>query len=174
MVGLGNDHITADALGPAVCGRILVTRHIPIERDERDILHLRGVSTLCPGIEGKTGLSAGETVKSVVGAVRPAAVLCIDSLFTSSPEHLGCTVQITDTGLCPGGEERKRIDTELLGVPTVCMGVPTVMDAGDLCNSRHRLGGHAPRRSTTSSPGGQWCSALPSTRPCSRSSAWES
>ena len=139
VVGLGNDHITADALGPAVCGRILVTRHIPIERDERDILHLRGVSAFCPGIEGKTGLSAGETVKSVVSAVRPAAVLCIDSLFTSSPEHLGCTAQITDTGLCPGGEERKRIDTALLGVPTVCMGVPTVMDAGDLCHSRHRL-----------------------------------
>ena len=27
----------------------------------------------------------------------------------------------------------------LLGVPTISMGVPTVMDAGELCKSRHRL-----------------------------------
>ena len=139
VVGLGNDRITADALGPAVCGRILVTRHIPIERDERELLRLRGVSAFCPGIEGKTGLSAGQTVRSIVRGIRPAAVLCIDSLFTSTPEHLGCTVQITDTGLCPGGEERNRIDAALLGVPTISMGVPTVMDAGELCKSRHRL-----------------------------------
>ena len=139
VVGLGNDRITADALGPAVCGRILVTRHIPIERDERELLRLRGVSAFCPGIEGKTGLSAGQTVRSIVRGIRPAAVLCIDSLFTSTPEHLGCTVQITDTGLCPGGEERNWIDAALLGVPTISMGVPTVMDAGELCKSRHRL-----------------------------------
>lgn len=139
VVGLGNDRITADALGPAVCGRILVTRHIPIERDERELLRLRGVSAFCPGIEGKTGLSAGQTIRSVVQGIRPAAVLCIDSLFTSTPEHLGCTVQITDTGLCPGGEARSRIDADLLEVPTISMGVPTVMDAGELCKSRHRL-----------------------------------
>ena len=105
VVGLGNDRITADALGPAVLRRILVTRHIPIERDERELLRLRGVSAFCPGIEGKTGLSAGQTVRSIVRGHPPGAVLCIDSLFTSTPEHLGCTVQITDTGLCPGGED---------------------------------------------------------------------
>lgn len=139
VVGLGNSRITADALGPAVCDGVLVTRHIPVDKDERELLSLRGVSALCPGIEGKTGLSAAETVKSVVQAIRPAAVVCVDSLFTSNPANLGCTVQITDTGLCPGGEEKKRIDAALLGVPTISLGVPTVMDAGELCASRHRL-----------------------------------
>lgn len=139
VVGLGNASITADALGPEVCDKVLVTRHIPVEEDERAFLKLRGVSTFCPGIEGKTGLPAAATVRALVKDTQPAAVLCIDSLFTGDPARLGCTVQLTDTGLCPGGDEAKRLDKETLGVPVICMGVPTVMDAAEVCSCNHSL-----------------------------------
>lgn len=139
VAGLGNAGVTADALGPAVCERILVTRHIPVEPDEQPFLKLRRVSAFCPGIEGKTGISAPESLRALVEKARPAAVLCVDSLCTSDPARLGCTVQLTDTGLCPGGDEAKRLDAAVLGVPVISMGVPTVMDAADLCPTAHRL-----------------------------------
>ncbi|MEG0803462.1 MAG: GPR endopeptidase, partial [Pygmaiobacter sp.] len=139
VVGLGNAAITADALGPAVCDKVLVTRHIPVEEDERAFLKLRGVFALCPGIEAKTGLSAAETVRAVVESTKPAVVLCVDSLYTGDASRLGCTVQLTDTGLCPGGDETKRLDAKVLGVPVISMGVPTVMDAAEVCRSAHRL-----------------------------------
>lgn len=139
IAGLGNASVTADALGPSVCERILVTRHIPVAEDERAFLKLRNVAAVCPGIEGKTGLSAAQTLRALVQDMQPAAVLCVDSLCTGDVARLGCTVQLTDTGLCPGGEESKRLDQEVLGVPVISMGVPTVMDAADLCKSAHRL-----------------------------------
>lgn len=139
VAGLGERTIAADALGPAVCSRVFVTRHIPVAEDERELIRLRQVTAVCPGTEGRTGLSPGETLGALVKAIRPAAVLCVDSLATSDPARLGCTVQITDTGICPGGEERKRLDSRLLGVPVIGMGVPTVMDAAEVCPAAHRL-----------------------------------
>lgn len=139
VVGLGNSTVTADALGPEVCDKILVTRHIPVEEDERRFLKLRSVSAFAPGIEGKTGLTTGQTLLALARQLQPAAVLCVDSLSTGDPKRLGCTVQLTDTGLCPGGDEKKRLDEKLLGVPVIGLGVPTVMDAGDVCPTAHRL-----------------------------------
>ena len=139
IVGLGNIAITADALGPQVCDKIFVTRHIPIDKDESDIIKLRRVSVFCPGIEGKTGITSAESVRAVVKDTKPSAVLCIDSLFTGEAQRLGCTVQLTDSGVCPGGNEERRLDTETIGVPVISMGVPTVMDAADVCDTNHHL-----------------------------------
>lgn len=139
IAGLGNSNVTADSLGPAVCERILVTRHIPVEEDERKFLKLRSVAAFTPGIEGKTGMPTAQTIRAMVDKLKPAAVICVDSLSTGEPKRLGCTVQLTDTGLCPGGDEAKRLDETVLGVPVISMGVPTVMDAGDLCPTAHQL-----------------------------------
>lgn len=139
VVGLGNEAVTADSLGPAVCRQILVTRQLPQDAAARREFGLRGAASFCPGIEARTGLTAAESVRSIAAAMRPAAVLCVDSLCTGEPARLGRTVQLTDTGICPGGDERRRIDAALLGVPTLGLGVPTLMDASELCPGCVRL-----------------------------------
>ena len=51
--------------------------------------------------------------------------------------RLGCTVQLSDTGIRPGsgvGNTRKEISKETIGVPVVSMGVPTVVDAVTLAS----------------------------------------
>lgn len=139
VAGLGNRHLAADSLGPAVCDQVLVTRHIPVEEDERAFIKLRRVAAVCPGIQGKTGLAAADTLSALAQKLKPAAIICVDSLSTSKPGRLGCSVQLTDTGICPGGREADRLDRSVLGVPVIGIGVPTVMDAAELCPCAHRL-----------------------------------
>lgn len=66
---------------------------------------------------------------------QPAAVIAIDALAARSLTRLGCTVQLADTGIAPGsgiGNNRRRLDRELLGMPVIAVGVPTVVDARTL------------------------------------------
>ena len=67
--------------------------------------------------------------------LRPDAVIVVDALACAEPERLGCTVQLTDTGITPGsgvGNDRAGLDRTTLGVPVAAIGLPTVIDAGSL------------------------------------------
>lgn len=47
-------------------------------------------------------------------------------------ERLGCTLQISDTGISPGagvGNNRCAINQQTTGVPVIAVGIPTVVDA---------------------------------------------
>lgn len=136
VVGLGNIHVTPDALGPQAADMVLATRHIGGEFARSTGLDdLRPVAVLTPGVLGQTGIESGEVVRGVCQAVRPAAVVAIDALAARSLTRLGCTVQLADTGIAPGsgiGNNRRRLDRELLGVPVIAVGVPTVVDARTL------------------------------------------
>ena len=67
VVGLGNQNITADAIGPAVVDKICVTRHL-LSRDTSlfDLLGMCAVSGISPGVLGKTGIESAETVKAAI------------------------------------------------------------------------------------------------------------
>ena len=57
VVGLGNIHITPDALGPRTCDLCLATRHISGELAKSAGLgNLRPVAALAPGVLGQTGI----------------------------------------------------------------------------------------------------------------------
>lgn len=133
VVGLGNEQITPDALGPRTASYILATRHIPDELARSVGLHgLRPCAVITPGVLGNTGLESGEVVAGVCRTARPAAVIAVDALAARSPERLGCTVQFSDTGIAPGsgvGNDRRALTKETLGVPVIGLGVPTVVDA---------------------------------------------
>ena len=59
VVGLGNIHITPDALGPRTCDLILATRHIAGElADSAGLGNLRPVAALAPGVLAQTGIEA--------------------------------------------------------------------------------------------------------------------
>lgn len=132
VVGLGNRMVTPDALGPAVCDAVFVTRHIheyaPEGIDER----LGSVSAISPGVLGITGIETGEVVEGVVERIKPSLVIAVDSLASRSMERVRTTIQVANTGIAPGagiGNKRKALDQETLGVPVLALGVPLVVYA---------------------------------------------
>ncbi len=133
VCGLGNTEITPDALGPKTASRILATRHIKGEIARSTGLDsLRPVAVLSPGVTGQTGIETFEYIESIVKKVRPTALVMIDALASRRLSRLGCTLQISDTGISPGAgvqNHRRKITADSVGVPVIALGVPTVVDA---------------------------------------------
>ncbi len=133
VVGLGNRTVTPDTLGPATADRVLATRHIGGEfARAAGLTDLRPVAVLAPGVLGQTGTESGEIVAGVCRQIAPAAVVAVDALAALSPDRLGCTVQLCDSGIAPGsgvGNNRQPLSRASLGVPVIGLGVPTVVDA---------------------------------------------
>ena len=131
--GLGNTDITPDALGAKSMKYVLATRHIKGEFARSTGLdNLRSVSVISAGVMGQTGIEVSEIVKSLSESIKPSAVIVVDALAAKELSRLGCTVQISDTGIYPGsgvGNHRKGITKENIGVPVIAVGVPTVVDA---------------------------------------------
>ena len=149
VVGLGNREITPDAIGPRVVDGIFSTRHIKKAMAEAVGLRgLRSVSAIATGVLGQTGIEAAEIILGAVEKTRPTAVIVVDALAAGNINRLGCTVQMTDSGIRPGsgvGNSRAEISEKTIGVPTVAIGVPTVVDAAtfaeDLIKAEYRGGG---------------------------------
>lgn len=139
VVGLGNREVTPDALGPYVADHLHVTRHIVKEYGKyamgKDQVYL--VSAVVPGVTGQTGMETLEIVKGVVEETEPDFVVAIDALAARNSKRLNRTIQITDTGICPGsgvGNHRLALNRETLGVKVIGIGVPTVVDAVTIVN----------------------------------------
>lgn len=133
VVGLGNTAVTPDALGPQTADMVLATRHIRGEwARSMGLSDLRSVAVIHADVLGKTGVESAELVHSVCRAVSPAAVIAVDALAARSLTRLGRTVQLCDSGIAPGsgvGNARRALSREVLGVPVIGVGVPTVVDA---------------------------------------------
>ena len=126
VLGVGNRRVTADALGPRTVQKIFVTmgpRRIPMKG-------IRPVAAAAPGVSSVTGLSLRQLAGALVRELRPAALLCVDSLCSSEPERLGRTLQFSDTGLHPDRPDSARhLDAARLGLPVIAAGIPTLMQA---------------------------------------------
>ena len=133
VIGLGNRRITPDSLGPSVIDRTLVTRHL---NDHLfPLSDMRPVSAIAPGVLGVTGIETMDIVEALVHLIRPAAVICIDSLAARESARIGATLQITDTGIQPGagvGNHRRALTHESVGAPVIAIGMPTVIHAATL------------------------------------------
>lgn len=137
VVGLGNQNVTPDALGPKVVSKILVTRHIKDSLPNNISDGVRPVSAISPGVMGTTGMETAEIIKGIVDRVSPDLVIAVDALATRKTSRINATIQMSDTGVSPGagmGNKRKTINQQYLGVPVIAIGVPTVVDAGTLVN----------------------------------------
>lgn len=137
VVGLGNEKVTPDALGPKVISQLMITRHlkqlIPNQIDEG----IRPVCALAPGVLGTTGIESSEIVRSVVDKVKPNLVICIDALASRKMQRVNSTIQIGNTGISPGsgiGNKRMELSEKTLNVPVIAIGVPTVVDAATMAN----------------------------------------
>ena len=138
VVGLGNENITPDALGPLCARQIFSTRHIKGEFiKDLGIKNMKSVASVSTGVLGQTGIESAEYIKGIVNLINPDAVIVIDALASRRLARLGKTVQLTDTGITPGsgvGNYRKNIDKSTLGIPVISMGVPTVVDGNTIVN----------------------------------------
>lgn len=129
VLGIGSRRITADALGPRTAQKILVTmgpQHpIPVQG-------IRSVAAIAPGVSASTGLTLRQLAGALAAAVRPAALICVDSLCCSEGARLGRSVQFSDTGLYPAQADHARhLDAAALGVPVIAAGIPTLMDSDE-------------------------------------------
>lgn len=122
IVGLGNRHISSDSLGAKVCGKIGITI---------DNNNLPKVMAICPSVLGLTGIETYDIISGVIEKVKPTHLILIDSLCASSVDRLGTSIQLSNTGLCPGrgiGNNRRCIDKSLCK-NIVSIGVPLLIFA---------------------------------------------
>ena len=136
VAGLGNESITADAIGPVAVKNLIVTRHI---RKEKPMifkeLGLRELCAISPGVLGQTGIESADIIESVVREVSPCLLIVIDALASRSLSRLVNTVQISNSGISPGsgiGNSRPALSPDALGIPVLSIGIPTVVDAATL------------------------------------------
>lgn len=134
IVGLGNNEITCDSIGPRVASKILATRHIAGNFAENiGLKGLKSISVMAPSVLGKTGIEAFELIKAITEKIKPQAIIVIDALAAGSVKRVFKTVQLTNSGIAPGSgvkNSRKEISIKTLGIPVVAVGVPTVVEAG--------------------------------------------
>ncbi len=137
VVGLGNRDVTADALGPHVVDNLYITRHIVKEfgKAAYNKEKINIVSSMEPGVMGKTGMEAAEIIKGVVEQTKPNVMVVIDALAARNTKRLNRTIQITNTGIHPGsgvGNHRNALTMESMGIPVIAIGIPTVVDAATI------------------------------------------
>ena len=135
VVGLGNRAITSDSLGPEVVDRLIITRHLFSHGIDMPLENYSSVCALAPGVLGITGLETEEVISAVCKKINPCAVIVVDALAARSIDRITNTIQICDTGICPGagvGNNRREISENTLGVPVIAIGVPTVVDAATI------------------------------------------
>ena len=135
VIGLGNEKSTPDALGPLVISQTLVTNYIYLYGDLDE--GFRRVCAVAPGVMGETGIETSDLLKSIVDTIKPGFVITVDALAASTVTRVNKTIQMTDSGINPGsgvGNKRKEISKEILGIPTIAIGVPTVVDAASIVN----------------------------------------
>ncbi len=134
VVGLGNLYVTPDSLGPRVLQHLQVTRHLDGQYGEGFLKKhgMASISGIAPGVMAQTGMETAEILKGVVAETKPELMIAIDALAARSVHRLGCTIQLSDTGIRPGsgvGNHRNGLTKETLGIPVLAIGVPTVVGA---------------------------------------------
>ena len=137
VVGLGNEYITPDSLGPKVITNVEVTRHIIKYMPEYVEEGTRPISAISPGVLGTTGIETLEILEGIVNNVKPKLLIVIDALASRSIERISSTIQLSDTGIVPGagvGNTRKELSKKTLGIPVIAIGIPTVVESAVLVN----------------------------------------
>ena len=130
VIGLGNENLISDSLGPLTIKNIKVTGYMD---------NIRKIYATSTSIKYLTGIDSFIYIKSLVSNLKPKLLIIIDSLVTSSIERLNKTIQISDTGISPGSGvniNSKEINKYSMGIPVISIGVPTVIDISYLIDSK--------------------------------------
>ena len=135
VVGIGNEKVTPDSLGPHTVDKIKITSHLFRIYECDGDWEMGNVCGFNPSVTGVTGMETAELIEKVVGLTQPEVVIAIDSLAARDIQRLSTTIQVCDTGIAPGagmGNRRKEISQKTLGCKVISIGVPTVIDSKTL------------------------------------------
>lgn len=135
IIGLGNDKVTPDSLGPYTVSKVKVTRHYFLMYDTDADDEMSCVSGFIPGVMGSTGMETADLIESAARIAKPEIIIAIDSLAARNVNRISTTIQISDTGISPGagtGNMRKQLNEKTLGTKVIAIGVPTVIDSKTL------------------------------------------
>ena len=131
VTGLGNRNFSADALGPKVVEKILITNPLSFSYEDEEDEPQNGICAISPGVMAQTGMETSDVIKGIVKVIKPDVIIVIDALAARNTKRLNRTVQISDKGINPGsgvGNHREGITDENIGIPVLAIGVPTVVD----------------------------------------------
>lgn len=141
VVGLGNPTLTPDAIGCETAKEVRATMHIKeMDNSFFEALDSSEIAVCTPGVASVSGMDASVTVKGICNSIKPDAVIVIDALASRSPERLGSTIQICNTGIYPGsglGNPRVPLNKETLGTEVIAIGVPTIIDSRVFANDKN-------------------------------------
>lgn len=135
VVGLGNQFVTPDSLGPKVVAEIDVTKHFIKYTPQYVTEGTRSVCAIAPGVLGTTGIETVEIVRGIVDNIKPKLVIAIDSLCSKNIDRINKSIQISDTGIVPGGgvgNKQQELSERTLNIPVIGVGIPTVLDAATI------------------------------------------
>lgn len=135
LIGLGNDKVTPDALGPYTVAKTKVTRHYFLMYETDKDNDISCVSGFIPGVMGSTGIETADLIESAVKIAKPEVVIAVDSLAARNINRISTTIQMSDTGIAPGagmGNTRKELNEKTIGCKVIAIGVPTVIDSRTL------------------------------------------
>lgn len=128
VVGLGNEKVTADSLGGAVVDKLFVSSHM---YEQKNIFERFGnLCALKCGVSGTTGIPSYEIVRAVTEVAKPDILIAIDTIASTSTSHLAKTIQLSDSGIEPGGgvnNPQTKLNLQTLGIPVIAIGVPLVI-----------------------------------------------
>lgn len=139
-VGLGNETLTSDAIGPRTTQHIRATHHYPLS--ERHQQHAYDTLCITPGVMAHTGMETADIVECLVKHYQPDVIIAIDALCAQSYEKVCHVIQMNNVGIYPGsgiGNHRKSISKSSMGVPVIAIGVPTVIHASSLVSDVYNL-----------------------------------
>ncbi|MDR2634583.1 MAG: GPR endopeptidase [Clostridiales bacterium] len=124
VVGLGNEGMTADSLGPSTTAKLSVAAG-----------EGTGLCTLTPGVRGVTGVESFDVITGVCDKIKPELVILVDTLASSKARRLYSSFQLSTSGIIPGGgvgNRKPALNRESLGAPVIALGVPLVLYARTL------------------------------------------
>lgn len=132
VVGLGNEKVTPDSLGPHTVDKVKITSHLFRIFECDGDWEMANVSGFNPSVTGVTGMETADLIEKTVSLVKPDCVVVVDSLAAKEMGRMNTTIQMCDTGINPGagmGNNRKEISEKTLGCKVISIGVPTVIDS---------------------------------------------
>ena len=112
--------------------------NIPIKRGKISLLYKQALRKK-PQLSAVLALCfyPAELVRGVVRQLKPDVLIAIDSLAARDSSRLNTTIQLSSQGIHPGsgvGNHRIGITEDVVGVPVLAIGVPTVVDAPTIVN----------------------------------------
>lgn len=136
VVGLGNEEMISDSIGPKTIAQILVSAHL-FELENKIHPGLNNCAAIAPKVMGQTGLESARIVKGIVDFYKPQCVLVVDALASDSFARINRAIQISNIGIIPGsgvGNHRLAINEETLHIPVISIGIATVTTIRSILN----------------------------------------